>query len=67
MSKKKTKTVEFNRKIKQAKEAGRRQAILEMLKLIPISQQAIDYTDAGMDVTIECKISTKQLLEIVRK
>ena len=67
MSKKKTSTIEFNRKLKKAKEEGRRQAIQEMLKLIPISQQAIDYADAGMDVTIECKISTKELLSIVRR
>lgn len=63
----KRETVKFNRKLKKAREAGRRQAIQEMLKLIPISQQAIDYTDAGLDVTIKCEISTKQLLEIVRK
>ena len=63
----KKETVKFNRKIKRAKEEGRKQAILEMLKLIPISQQAIDYVDAGMDVTIKCEISTKELLKIVRK
>ena len=63
----KKETVKYNRKIKQAKEAGRRQAIQEMLNLIPISQQAIDYADEGMDVTIKCEISTKELLKIVRK
>ena len=67
MSKKKTNTTEFNRKLKKAKEEGRKQGILEMLKLIPISQQVIDYADAGMDVTIKCEISTKELLSIVRK
>ena len=59
-------TVKFNRKIKKAREEGRKQAILEMIKLIPISQQAIDYADAGMDVTIKCEISTKELLRIIR-
>ena len=48
-------------------EDGRRQGILEMLKLIPISQQVIDCVDAGIDVTLECKISAKELLNIVRK
>jgi len=48
-------------------EDGRRQGILEMLKLIPISQQAIDCVDAGIDVTLECKISAKELLNIVRR
>ena len=67
MNKKKTKTIEFNRKLKKAKEEGRRQGILEMLELIPISQQAIDYADAGLDVIIKCEISTKELLKIVRK
>ena len=63
----KKETIKYNRKIKQAKEAGRQQAIKEMLTLIPISQQTIDYADAGMDVTIKCEISAKELLKIVRK
>ena len=65
MAKKETK--KFNRQLKKAEQKGREKALLEMLKLIPISQQAIDYADAGMDVTIECKISTKELLSIVRR
>lgn len=63
----KKETIKYNRKIKQAKEAGRRQAVKEMLALIPISQQAIDYADAGIDGTIKCEISVKELLKIVRK
>lgn len=65
MAKKETK--KFNRQLKKAEQRGREKALLEMLKLIPISQQAIDYADAGMDVTIKCEISTKELLSIVRK
>ena len=63
----KKETVKYNRKIKRAWEIGRRQAILEILQLIPISQQAIDCADAGMDVTIKCEISTKELLKIIRR
>lgn len=65
MAKKETR--KFNRQLKKAEQRGREKALLEMLKLIPISQQAIDYADAGMDVTIKCEISTKELLSIVRK
>lgn len=61
----KKETIKYNRKIKQAKEAGRRQAIQEMLKLIPLSQQVIDYTHAGFDVTIHAEISSKELFKIL--
>ena len=63
----KKETVKYNRKIKRAWELGRQQAIREMLTLIPISQQVIDCVDAGIDVTLEGKISAKELLEIVRR
>ena len=62
----KKETVKYNRKIKRAWELGRQLAIREMLKLIPISQQVLNCVDAGMDVTIKCEISAKELLKIVR-
>lgn len=68
---KKRETVKFNRKLKKAREAGRKQAFEEMkkelLKLLPISQQVVDYTDSGMDVTIHADVSSKEYLKILRR
>ena len=66
----KKETVKYNRKLKKAKEQGRQAALSEIreaiLKLIPITQQVIDVTNAGMDVTIHADISSKELLNILK-
>ena len=61
----KTTTKQFNRQIKKAEQRGREKALLEVLKLIPVSQQVIDYTRAGIDVTIHAEISSKELFKIL--
>ena len=38
----------------------------QLLELIPLSAQVIDTVDAGLDVTLECKISAKELMKIIR-
>ena len=61
----KKETRKFNRQLKKAEQKGREKALLEVLKLIPLSQQVIDYTHAGFDVTIHAEISSKELLKIL--
>lgn len=75
--KKKTYTVYGHRKIQAIKNQARlarsegykeayKEACRKIVNLIPISQQVIDTVDAGLDVTIECNISAKEFLKILR-
>ena len=66
----KKETKKFNRKIKKAEEQAYYKGLAvmkhQLLELIPLSAQVIDTVDAGLDVTLECKISAKELMKIIR-
>ena len=64
MKRNKKYTRQFNRKLKELN--SYKTKLTEVVKMIGLPQQAIDYADAGLDVNIKCEISTKKLLEILR-
>lgn len=64
MKRKKTYTRKFNRKLKELN--SYKNKLTEVVKMIGLSQQAIDTADAGLDVTVKCEINVKKLLDVLR-
>ncbi len=69
-------TKEYNRKLKKAEESTRElkrvkaesKAILsDLLSLIPISQQTIDYSDAGLVANIKTDIPSDKYIALLRR
>lgn len=65
MRRKKKYTKEFNRKIKELNTYKNK--LIDVVKMVGLSQQAIDSADAGLNVIVHCDIDVKKFLDILRR